>query len=248
MNNINSFHDKGFFLIKRFYSLNEIKKIKKNIDIIKKSKPKKFTGIMKYYEKDIRNKKNILVRAEYFYKKNFVLTKLIDSRKIKSALKKLTGEKCLIFKEKINFKPPGCKEDKLHQDMQGDWEKYSKSFVSALISIDKSSNKNGCLEFDVSGNNHLSLKGKLFKKLKISKLKKPIFKKFLLGPGDIVFFNAYIPHRSSKNQSKSSRRQIYLTYNFKKHGNFRNSYFSEKRINFPPNSERDEKKIYKYKI
>ena len=128
----------------------------------------------------------MLVRAEYFYKKNFVLTKLIDSRKIKSTLKKLTGEKCIIFKEKINFKPPGCKEDKLHQDMQGDWEKYSKSFVSALISIDKSSNKNGCLEFDISGNNHLSLKGKLFKKLKVSKLKKPIFKKFLLGPGDIV--------------------------------------------------------------
>ena len=34
----------------------------------------------------------MLVRAEYFYKKNFVLTKLIDSRKIKSTLKKLTGE------------------------------------------------------------------------------------------------------------------------------------------------------------
>ena len=89
MNNIKSFHDKGFFLIKKFYSFNEIKKIKKNIDIIKKSKPKKFTGIMKYYEKDIRNKKNMLVRAEYFYKKNFVLTKLIDSRKIKSTLKSL---------------------------------------------------------------------------------------------------------------------------------------------------------------
>ena len=81
---------------------------------------------MKYYEKDIRNKKNMLVRAEYFYKKNFVLTKLIDSRKIKSTLKKLTGEKCIIFKEKINFKPPGCKEDKLHQDMQGDWKNIQK--------------------------------------------------------------------------------------------------------------------------
>ena len=31
----------------------------------------------------------MLVRAEYFYKKNFVLTKLIDSRKIKSTLKSL---------------------------------------------------------------------------------------------------------------------------------------------------------------
>ena len=248
MENIRSFHDKGIYVIKKLYSSREIKLIKKNIDLIKKINPKKFSGIMKYYEKDFFRKKEILIRAEYFYRKNKLLTKLIDGKKIKSILKKLTGDNCIIFKEKINYKPPGCREDKLHQDMQGDWKKFSKTFVSVLISVDKSTKNNGCLEFDVSGNNHKTLRGKIFKKLKISQLKKPLFKKLFLNPGDVVFFNAYIPHKSGKNQSNLRRSQIYLTYNKKKDGNFRGIYFDKKRINYPPNNERDHGKNYVYKI
>ena len=75
-----------------------------------------------------------------------------------------------------------------------------------------------------------------------------LFKKITLNQGDAVFFNAYIPHRSDKNLSKKTRSQIYLTYNLKSDGNFRKAYFNEKRINLPPNNERDEKKLYKYKI
>ena len=249
LENIESFKKKGIFLIKNFYTTKELKNIKKNIHQIKVKKPKKFVGIMKYFENNILSKKKkILIRAEYFYGQNKTLTNLIDSKKIKSILKKLTGQNCIIFKEKINFKPPGCREDKLHQDMQGDWEKYTKNFVSVLISIDKSSKKNGCLEFDISGNNHKFLKGKLFQELKVSQLDKPVFKKIELESGDVVFFNAYIPHRSGKNISNQRRSQIYLTYNKKKDGNFRNIYFKEKRINYPPNNERISKKIYRYKI
>ena len=114
--------------------------------------------------------------------------------------------------------------------------------------MDKSTKNNGCLEFDVSGNNHKTLRGKVFKKLKISQLKKPLFKKLFLNSGDVVFFNAYIPHKSGKNQSNLRRSQIYLTYNKKKDGNFRNIYFDKKRINYPPNNERDYNKDYVYKI
>ena len=248
MEHIKSFKNKGIYLIKNFYSKKELNQIKKNTNLIKKQKTKKFVGVMKYYEDDIYKKNKVLVRAEYFYKKNKNLTNLIDGKRIKSILRKITGDQCIIFKEKINYKPPGCRKDKLHQDMQGDWRKYTKNFISALISVDKSTKKNGCLEFDISGNNHLSLRGKIFKELKISQLKKPSFKKIILNPGDIVFFNAYIPHKSGKNFSKLSRTQIYLTYNIKKDGNFRKAYFNEKRINFPPNNERKEKKLYKYKI
>ena len=132
--------------------------------------------------------------------------------------------------------------------MQGDWEKYTKNFISVLISVDKSTKKNGCLEFDLSGNNHNSLKGKVFKKLKISQLKKPKFEKIELESGDAVFFNAYIPHRSGKNKSNQKRSQIYLTYNKKRDGNFRNIYLDEKRINYPPNNERNDSNTYSYKI
>ncbi len=249
LENIKNYKDKGIYLIRNFYTQREIKSIKKNTIFIKNKKPKKKIGIMKYYENNIINKnKKILIRAEYFYNQNKILKKLIDSKKINKILESLVGKKCVLFKEKINFKPPGCRQDKLHQDIQGDWEKYSKNFISALISIDKSNKKNGCLEFDISGHNHRKLKGKVFKTLKLSELKKPKFKKIELNVGDIVFFNGYIPHRSGKNVSKSNRSQIYLTYNIKKDGNFRKAYFSEKRINFPPNNERKQNKNYNYKI
>ena len=26
--------------------------------------------------------------------------------------------KCILFKEKINYKPPGCRADKVHQDLK----------------------------------------------------------------------------------------------------------------------------------
>ena len=124
MKHIKSFKNKGIYLIKNFYSKKELNQIKKNTNLIKKQKTKKFVGVMKYYEDDIYKKNKVLVRAEYFYKKNENLTNLIDGKRIKSILRKITGDQCIIFKEKINYKPPGCRKDKLHQDMQGDWGKY----------------------------------------------------------------------------------------------------------------------------
>ena len=84
--------------------------------------------------------------------------------------------------------------------------------------------------------------------MKIQKLNKPKFKSIELNPGDVVFFNHYIPHRSSPNKSKFNRTQLYITYNLKKDGNFRKKYFKEKRISFPPNNERAEGAKFEYKI
>ena len=156
--------------------------------------------------------------------------------------------KCVLFKEKINYKPPGCRADKLHQDSQGGWNKFSKKFISILVSIEKSKKINGCLEFDISGKNNHKEIGKVFKPLKIKKLNNPKFKSFELNPGDVVFFNHYIPHRSGPNKSKFSRIQLYITYNLKNDGNFRKKYFKKKRISFPPNNERDECTKFEYKI
>ena len=78
---------------------------------------------------------------------------------------------------------------------------YSKDFISVLISVDKSDESNACLQFDISGNNHRELKGKIFQPLKIKSLKKPKFISIKMNSGDVCFFNSYIPHRSSKNIS-----------------------------------------------
>ena len=238
----------GFCIIRKFIKGNSLNVIKKFSNEIKKKKPKK-NQIMKYYEKSILDKKKeILVRTEYFYDFHSGLRKFLNSYKVHKILNFLMNGKCVLFKEKINFKLSGCRADKLHQDSQGGWNKFSKNFISVLVSIDKSTKKNGCLEFDISGNNKDKEMGKIFEPLKIQKLNKPKFRNIELNPGDVVFFNHYIPHKSRSNKSNLSRRQLYITYNLKKDGNFRKKYFKEKRVSFPPNNERQQGSKHEYKI
>jgi len=243
-----SYEKYGFCIIKNFFNKNSTKKIKKFSKNIKKTRPKP-NQTMKYYENSVlHKKKEILVRAEYFYDFHKGFKKFIDSNKIHKILNLLIGGKCILFKEKINFKPSGCRADKLHQDSQGGWNKFSKKFISILVSIEKSNKQNGCLEFDISGKNNNREIGKVFRPLKIKKLNKPRFKTIELNPGDVVFFNHYVPHRSKPNMSNSDRTQLYITYNLKKDGNFRKKYFKDKRISFPPNNERAQGIKFEYKI
>ena len=148
----------------------------------------KIKNFYKYYEQSILDrKKSILVRVENFYKNNKLLTKVIEGKIINKILYNILKSKAVLFKEKINFKPSGCRADLLHQDSQAGWNRYTKDFVNVLISLEKSTHKNGCLIFDISGNNSRKLIKKM-EPLNKKELNKPKFKKLLLGAGDVVFF------------------------------------------------------------
>ena len=246
-NEIFQFDQKGFLIKKNFFKKEFIQKISKEIKSLKsKNLTKK---VDKYFGMSVKDdQKSILVRIENFYNKSKYLTKLIDDQSIKDILLKLFRNKAILFKEKINFKPPGCGPDKLHQDSQAGWNKYAKDYINVLLSVEKSTNYNGSLHIDISGNNCSKLMSKKMKPLKMEELKNPKFKKLLLEEGDLVFFNSYTPHFSYSNNSKKSRSQIYLTYNKEKDGKFRSKYISDKRKNFPPNDERLANKSYSYKV
>ena len=246
-NEIHQFDQKGFLIKKNFFKKSFVQKISKEINELKsKNKTKK---VDRYFGTSVKNsQKSILVRIENFYQKSKYLTKLIDDKSVKEILSKLFKNKATLFKEKINFKPPGCGPDKLHQDSQAGWNKYAKDYINVLLSVEKSTNNNGCLHIDISGNNCSKLMSKKMKPLKMKELKNPKFRKLLLGEGDLVFFNSYTPHFSYSNNSKKSRSQVYLTYNKEKDGKFRSRYISDKRKSFPPDSERLSKKKYFYKV
>jgi len=245
----NFFQKFGYLAKKNLISKKEIKKCLSSAKKIQKEKGKKIKKISKYYEKSIIKKdKQILVRIENFLGKDKNLTDLTNNKKILNILKYLFKDKARIFKEKINYKLPGCRPDKLHQDLQAGWDKYCKNFISVLISFEVSNLSNGCLQFDVSGNNSKKLLSKLMKPLKLKKLKKPKFKSFIMSPGDVVFFNGFIPHKSNANIGKKSRIQAYLTYNKFSDGSFRKKYLEDKAISFPPNELRDKNRKYLYQV
>ncbi len=246
-NEIYQFDQKGYLVKKNFFNKSFVKKILNEIETIKyKDGKKKFD---RYFGKSVKDsKKSILVRIENFYKKSKYLTKLIDDKSVRLILSKLFRNKATLFKEKINLKPPGCGPDRLHQDSQAGWNKYTQEYINVLLSLEKSTNANSCLHIDISGNNCSKLVSKKMKPLKMKELKNPKFKKLLLSEGDLVFFNSYTPHFSYSNNSNKSRSQIYLTYNKEKDGKFRSKYISDKRKSFPPDSERSPKKKYFYKV
>ena len=138
---IHQFDKKGFLIKQNFFKKSFIKKISKEIISLKsKDRPKK---VDKYFGISLKKgRKSILVRIENFYKKSKYLTELIDDKSIKEILSKLFRNKATLFKEKINFKPPGCGPDKLHQDSQAGWNKYAKDYINVLLSIEKSTNNN----------------------------------------------------------------------------------------------------------
>ena len=230
----------GFLKLDNFYTNKEILSFKKEVNKLKKSKSKK---IAKYYQLNLSGNKNHLNRIEYFYSYSKILKNLIDSKKVSKLLFSLTKKKYMLFKEKINIKPANSREDRLHQDVQGDWLKYSKNFITLLISLVKTNNKNGNLIIDVSGHNKDQIRGKMFEVLKSKQLKKPKFKNQPTMPGDILLFNGFTPHKSTKNLTNKSRDQIYITYCETKNKNTRQKYFKEKFSNCPPNIKDNNKKF-----
>jgi len=240
---IKHFKNYGMVKIENFMNKNEAKAFLREVERLSKSKN---TNIAKYYQENLLGTKNELFRIEYFYNFSKKFKLLIDSPKVKRIVNKLGGKKFKIFKEKINIKPPYSREDRLHQDVQGDWMKYSNNFVTFLVSLVKTEKNNGELIFDKSGNNKNKIKGKMFKILKTKELKSPKFKSLPLNIGDAIFFNGYVPHKSTKNSTKKNRTQIYITYCEPKFKNTRKKYFLEKFKNCPPNlSNKKNKFVFK---
>lgn len=65
-----------------------------------------------------------------------------------------------------------------------------------------------------------------------------------LEAGDVLIFSSWLPHRSGPNRTTRSRRALYVTYNSKQDGYYRDKYYVDKREQFPPKNEREPGRDY----
>tara|TARA_B100001029_G_C14918317_1_gene370510 strand:- start:13 stop:765 length:753 start_codon:yes stop_codon:yes gene_type:complete len=240
------FNHNGYIKISNFFTKKEVKQLIRYVEEIENLKPIK--GKTMIYSDKIKNRQ-YLTRTENFYEFHKGMNKFLRKKKIQALLTELIGDKPVLFKDKINWKYPGANGFEPHQDAQV-WEglyKNVKSFLSMTVSIDKSNSRNGCLEL-VKNKHQEGLFGNNKSAIPKENVKKFKWIKVTTKPGDMIFFGAYTPHRSSKNKSKLPRRMMYLTYNAKGDGDLRKEYYSNKRKSFPPNIERAKGKKYKYLI
>ena len=69
-----------------------------------------------------------------------------------------------------------------------------------------------------------------------------------MKPGDVAFFDCFVPHQSEPNLTGTQRRNVYLTYNRASEGDQRGKYFSDKRKSYPPDFEREAGKEYAFRV
>jgi ectoine hydroxylase-related dioxygenase (phytanoyl-CoA dioxygenase family) len=67
-------------------------------------------------------------------------------------------------------------------------------------------------------------------------------------PGDLIFFDSFVPHGSKPNLTATARRVLYLTFNLTAHGDQRSRYFADKHAAFPPDIDRDPDQTYVFRV
>ncbi|MBM2830318.1 MAG: hypothetical protein HW411_1108 [Gammaproteobacteria bacterium] len=232
------FNDKGFIVMKGFFDEEVMKKVSEWLDELHDKIPKKGEEA-KYYEKSTLNEENILIRVEHVLgDHNPEMTKLLLSQKTIDCLMDLFGEPPVLFKEKINYKLPGCRPDKLHQDQAAGWNAYGDFYISMGIVVDENRKENAALSFMKSGNYERKLMSEEWQPLTEEDPPYQPEDEYMLleaDPGDVIFFDCYVPHGSPANTSDRSRRNIFLTFNRQSDGDKRDKYYADKWANYPPN-------------
>lgn len=223
------FERTGFTVLSSFASISDVTQIKQEITSLEDH------GVLYLDQHGFPR------RLEKFVKKSVLINSF--STKITSILFELFELKFNLFKDKVNYKPPGGEGFHAHYDgvftvktersTYNGWYKYSDFFVNALIALDPFTVQNGCLEI---ADRHLADFETLLSNthndgspnIKSSVLDACHFSPIIINPGDLVIFDSRCPHRSSVNSSNSDRLSLYLTYNPSHHGDFYETYFLDK--------------------
>ncbi len=244
---IDNFKRDGFLVIRQMVSPKEIQALSGWIDDIASLKPE-IGKQMVYYEDSLsKNGERILSRIEKFVDTHEKLKSFVYNEQMIGYVSQLLGEPAVLFKEKINFKLPGGGGFKPHQDIQPGWDSYASYFISVLVTVDKSTVENGCLELS-AGHHQRGLIGRKWEPLEERELDGITFTKAPMEPGDVAFFDCFVPHQSQPNLTNKPRRNLYLTFNRQSDGDHREQYFADKRKSYPPDYERVVGKQYTFRV
>jgi ectoine hydroxylase-related dioxygenase (phytanoyl-CoA dioxygenase family) len=203
---------------------------------------------MVYYEDSLLEPgTRVVQRIEDFCPYHRGFDALVRSGAIVAAVEQLFEAPAVLFKEKINFKKAGGAGFEPHQDQQAGWSSYAPLFITALVSIDRATPQNGCLEMP-RASRVLGLIGEDWTPLTPDQIRDQDLTPVPSEPGDVLFFDSYVPHGSKANLTDAQRRILYLTYNRADAGDHRRRYYDEKRANFPPDIERQAGRTYRFRV
>ena len=234
----------GYLVVRGFYDAAETEALVRRTGEIAAA-PEVVGGQMVYGEDSLLERgRRVVQRIEDFCPHHSAMDGIARSGALSRWLSMLMGGEMVLFKDKINFKYPGGDGFKAHQDQQAGWTVYAPIFVTALVTIDPATIANGCLEIATAPRVH-GLIGAEWTPLSEDALGlQPV----PTEPGDVIFFDSFVPHASKPNLTDTQRRVLYLTYNRLDQGDHRRRYFDEKRAAFPPDIERRPGESYVFRV
>lgn len=141
----------------------------------------------------------------------------------------LLGEPAALYKEKVNHKQPGGAGFAPHQDAPA--YRFVAFHVSCMLPLEGATEASGCLWVaDGRPRDVLAMDG--LRGLSDEVVAGLDWHPVELVPGDLLWFDSYVPHRSGTNVTDQARRALYLTYNAASAGDFRTTYYEDKQATF----------------
>ena len=198
---------------------------------------------MKYFERAANGDRQ-LCRVENFIQYHEGFDRLITGPRTLAMVSALFGETAELFKEKINYKLPGGAGFAPHQDAPAFTSFNQSLHITLMISVDATTPDNGCLEVAPHPGERTTFPLAADLTIDPAVARALSWSPITTRPGDLLFFDSYLPHRSAPNRTGAPRRALYLTYNKAAEGNVRDAYYREKRAVFPPDVEREPGKDY----
>jgi phosphonate degradation associated HDIG domain protein len=186
----------------------------------------------------------LLCRVENFLQYHDGFAQLINGRRTLAMLTQLFDEPAVLFKEKVNFKLPGGNGFAPHQDAPAFTSFGQSIHITLMISVDATHPANGCLEIAPHPGARTLLPTAADGTIDHDVAERLEWTPLPTQPGDLVFFDSYLPHRSAPNTTDRPRRALYLTYNRASEGDHRAAYYASKRAAFPPDIEREAGREY----
>jgi hypothetical protein len=237
----------GFLIVRGVLTDDEVRHLSTAINELA-ARPPVVGAQMAYFEDDLLAPgQRVLSRIERFVEYQEALGAIVRDPRLVRVVAALLGDDAVLFKDKINFKMPGGGGFTPHQDIQPGWDTYAPYYISVLVAIDPNTIENGCIEL-AAGHHHRGLIGRKWEPLEGHELDGVEFTAYPMAPGDVAFFDCFAPHQSKPNLTGEPRRNLYLTYNRKRDGDFRAQYFADKRKSYPPDFERDPNAAYVFRV
>lgn len=244
---IEEFTRDGYAVVRGMYAAGEIAEIGRWTDALVAA-PEVAGRHWVYREASVTDPAvRVLQRIENFCPFHEGFDAFLSRGRLIGCIEGLLDGKAVMFKDKINFKMPGGQGFKPHQDQQAGWGTYAPFFVTAMVTIDPTTEENGCLEM-APGRHREGLIGDEWRPLDAAQWSAMHPVKMPTAPGDVVFFDSFAPHASAPNLTAERRRVLYVTYNRAADGDHRARYFADKRKSFPPDIEREPGKTYVFRV